>query len=341
MKSLIWHLKKCNKELDIVKSRILFYEKYYEINFNFLEEEYIKKGKGLMNIFRERDIPYRVLKEMALFYKIHVRSFSEAASLSMNREEVKEKMRKASTGRICSDATREKHRINTLNRVFTPEKAEEISRKISAAKKGVRMSEEQKSKLRLILKGNNKGQFKSEETRQKIRLALLGRKRSPETIKKMSIGLKGKNKGTHRSEETRDKIIAGHRRRIHRTKYKTGYYTSSKTEIKYLYRSSWELFVMQYLDRHPDINSWEYEPFRIKYIDEKGDWHFYVPDFYVSLSCGIKEIWEVKPQRMMEKFKYKLLALNDYVHRNGYNSFIINEKQLKEMKHYYNQIGGI
>lgn len=332
------HILTCHKGPGGIGAKVLFYEKYYNINFNFFEQEYIKKGKGFKGICKETGIPYRALKEMSLFYKIPIRSYSEAALLSSNREEVKEKLRKAATGKPCSVITRKKHRINSLNRIITPEEAKEISEKISRAKKGKRMSEEQKKKLSLILKGKNKGQHRSEKTKQKIRLARLGKKRSPETIRKMSIALKGKNRGISRSEEVRDKIREGRRNKTYKSSYKTGYHISSKTDIKYLYRSSWELFVMQYLDKHPYIDYWEYESFRIKYTDEKGEWHFYIPDFYVKFSCGIKEIWEIKPQRMIEKFKYKLPALNAYTRRHGFNSFIITEKQLKGMREYYNQI---
>lgn len=49
-----------------------------------------------------------------------------------------------------------------------------------------------------------------------------------------------------------------------------------------IYRSSWELKLMDYLDRHPDIISWESEEFFIPYrspIDNKI--HRYFPDFKV------------------------------------------------------------
>lgn len=76
-------------------------------------------------------------------------------------------------------------------------------------------------------------------------------------------------------------------------------YRGNPTNI--IYRSSWELRLMSYLDSHPDVVEWASEEFCIPYrspID--GKVHRYFPDFYVkkkSAGTGITEtvVIEVKP----------------------------------------------
>lgn len=68
-----------------------------------------------------------------------------------------------------------------------------------------------------------------------------------------------------------------------------------------IYRSSWELKFMSYLDSHPDVLEWGSEEFFIPYrspIDNKV--HRYFPDFYVKRKDvnGNVEILiiEIKPE---------------------------------------------
>jgi len=50
-----------------------------------------------------------------------------------------------------------------------------------------------------------------------------------------------------------------------------------------IYRSSWEAKVMDYLDRNPDIVSWNSEETVIPYKSPvDGKWHRYFPDFLVK-----------------------------------------------------------
>jgi len=70
---------------------------------------------------------------------------------------------------------------------------------------------------------------------------------------------------------------------------------------KIIYRSSWELRLMSYLDSHPDVIEWASEEFCIPYrspID--GKVHRYFPDFYIKKRNpnGIIEslVVEVKPE---------------------------------------------
>jgi hypothetical protein len=67
-----------------------------------------------------------------------------------------------------------------------------------------------------------------------------------------------------------------------------------------VYRSSWELVFMQFLDNNPNIKHWASEPFPIMYVKPTdGRVHRYFPDFFVEYEDihgnTIKEIVEVKP----------------------------------------------
>lgn len=79
-------------------------------------------------------------------------------------------------------------------------------------------------------------------------------------------------------------------------------YKGDPTNI--IYRSSWELKLMSYLDVHPDIIEWSSEEFCIPYIspiDKKI--HRYFPDFRVKKrnAEGIIEtvVIEVKPKNQI------------------------------------------
>lgn len=71
-----------------------------------------------------------------------------------------------------------------------------------------------------------------------------------------------------------------------------------------VYRSSWELLVMQRLDKHPDVLQWASEEFSIPYIDmskgSPGKMRRYFPDFWIRRKdkAGAIETYviEVKPK---------------------------------------------
>lgn len=71
---------------------------------------------------------------------------------------------------------------------------------------------------------------------------------------------------------------------------------------KPLYRSSWELAVMQMCDKNPAIQQWASESIKIPYRDPLTGKHtVYVPDFFVVYVDKNQkqhaEIWEVKPAK--------------------------------------------
>jgi hypothetical protein len=58
-------------------------------------------------------------------------------------------------------------------------------------------------------------------------------------------------------------------------------YKGDPTRI--VYRSLWELHVMSYLDKHPDVIQWASEEFSIPYRDpSSGRMRRYFPDFWVK-----------------------------------------------------------
>ena len=72
-----------------------------------------------------------------------------------------------------------------------------------------------------------------------------------------------------------------------------------------VYRSSWELRVMKYLDEHPNVVWWASEELPIPYkspIDQKI--HRYFPDFIAKVKQANKEttlVIEVKPFKQTQK----------------------------------------
>ena len=95
-----------------------------------------------------------------------------------------------------------------------------------------------------------------------------------------------------------------------------GKYKGDPTNI--IYRSSWELKLMIYLDQHPDVISWASEEFFIPYrspVDNKI--HKYYPDFLVRKrnAQGIAEtlLIEVKPAVQTKPPVVKKRATRRYV----------------------------
>lgn len=76
-------------------------------------------------------------------------------------------------------------------------------------------------------------------------------------------------------------------------------YSGDPTSI--IYRSSWELKLMRYLDSHSDVIKWASEEFSIPYVSPiDGKVHRYFPDFLIKKRSPNKTIEtiviEVKPK---------------------------------------------
>lgn len=90
-------------------------------------------------------------------------------------------------------------------------------------------------------------------------------------------------------------------------KYKQGHFNPANPSkyqgsVPIVYRSSWELRVMQYLDSNPAIKVWMSESIVIKYISPADQrWHRYFVDFAIiyqkSDGTHEKALIEIKPNK--------------------------------------------
>lgn len=67
---------------------------------------------------------------------------------------------------------------------------------------------------------------------------------------------------------------------------------------KITYRSSWERYIMGWLDKNPHVRRWNSEEVVIPYFcNADGKRRRYFMDFYVEMDNGITYLWEVKPMK--------------------------------------------
>ena len=136
------------------------------------------------------------------------------------------------------------------------------------------------------------------------------------------------------------------------SKYSTGTFIPKNPKKivgnqKIIFRSSWEMVMMQFLDNHPSVINWASECFKIPYRNPlTGKNTVYIPDFFVVYQDknGNKrgDLIEVKPKKetMMEAAKSKrdkaFVILNTekwkaamaFCAKNGLNFRVINEDQI-------------
>ena len=127
-------------------------------------------------------------------------------------------------------------------------------------------------------------------------------------------------------------------RKYHQGKYKI------KNRDKYLgdpdnivYRSSWELKVLQWLDAHPDVISFSSEEIIIPYISPAdGRYHRYFPDFFVKIRSKdgtIKNmILEVKPHSQVIEPVKKTKITKRYI--NEVVTYGVNQAKWKAAEEY-------
>lgn len=127
-------------------------------------------------------------------------------------------------------------------------------------------------------------------------------------------------------------------RKYHQGKYKI------KNRDKYLgdpdnivYRSSWELKVLQWLDNHPDVISFSSEEIVIPYISPAdGRYHRYFPDFFVKIRSKdgtIKSmILEVKPHAQAIEPVKKTKITKRYI--NEVVTYGVNQAKWKAAEEY-------
>lgn len=120
-----------------------------------------------------------------------------------------------------------------------------------------------------------------------------------------------------------------------------------------IYRSRWELMLMQKFDSHPDVLEWSSEEIIIPYISPMDNKiHRYFPDFYIkrkgidglveSILIEVKPFNQTKPPKILEKPNRRYLqevsqwGINSskwkyaeaYCKDRGWKFIIITEKDL-------------
>lgn len=114
-----------------------------------------------------------------------------------------------------------------------------------------------------------------------------------------------------------------------------------------IYRSSWELTIMNVFDNHQNVHQWASETFEIPYISPfDNKWHRYIPDFLViytdSSDNQHAEVIEVKPASqtfddlakskkdkqalILNKAKWKYAV--DWCNKQGVKFRIMTEEQI-------------
>lgn len=108
-------------------------------------------------------------------------------------------------------------------------------------------------------------------------------------------------------------------------------YKGNPTNI--IYRSSWELKLMAYLDSHSDVISWQSEEFCIPYIspaDRRR--HSYFPDFWVKKADGTVMVIEVKPMDQTKEPKKPGRVTRKYI--NEVMTYGINQAKWKAAREF-------
>ena len=99
-----------------------------------------------------------------------------------------------------------------------------------------------------------------------------------------------------------------------------------------VYRSSWEVKVMDWLDRNPDIISWASEELIVPYISPvDGKRHRYFPDFIVKIKTKegkLKTLMiEVKPKKQTKPPEVKKRVTKQYI--NEVTTWGVNQAKWK------------
>jgi len=147
-------------------------------------------------------------------------------------------------------------------------------------------------------------------------------------------------KGKKLSEESKEKMSETRTRKWINGEYDhikkswaKGKHYSKKSGRKMVYRSSWELAYMKYLDQNDNVISYDSECLRIPYYDINKHIRHYIPDFVVQYKTG-KYIEEIKPQCFREtvtnKNKYK--SARQYCKENNIKFRVLTENYLKRLK---------
>jgi hypothetical protein len=95
------------------------------------------------------------------------------------------------------------------------------------------------------------------------------------------------------------------------------------------YESLLERDYMYRLDRDTEVQYWEEQPLKIRFVHD-GKTHHYTPDFEVHRNSK-KQIVEVKPQKKVDSGEWDLLfsVASSICEREGYEFVVITDKMIR------------
>lgn len=206
----------------------------------------------------------------------------------------------------------------TWEEIYGEEKAAKMKKDKSVALKDRSYSEETIALWSSQRKGKGNpfyNKHHSNTTKKKLRNHFKGKHLSKEHRRKVSIGL------SKAFEE-------GRMNRKSKT-YKEGKFFSFKNDKFIKYRSSYELFVYEFLEKMKKVKSYEVEPFHIEYLDENLDIRRYIPDILIKYVDGSMELVEIKPRNFISlpSNKCKFLAAEKFCKINGLSFSILTSKK--------------
>lgn len=112
-----------------------------------------------------------------------------------------------------------------------------------------------------------------------------------------------------------------------------------------IYRSSYELKFITWLEGSDMVKNWGSECFCIPYLYVDGTTHKYYPDYFVEMTDGTKMVVEIKPSnqtkkpvnencwaaREWSKNKCKWKAAMEFCEKKGYKFKILTEKTINQL----------
>jgi hypothetical protein len=96
------------------------------------------------------------------------------------------------------------------------------------------------------------------------------------------------------------------------------------------YESLLERDFMYLLDRDADIQHWEEQPLKIRFV-HNGKTHYYTPDFEVHRSAK-KQIVEVKPRKKVDSGEWDLVfrIASSLCEREGYEFVVVTDETIRK-----------
>lgn len=112
-----------------------------------------------------------------------------------------------------------------------------------------------------------------------------------------------------------------------------------------IYRSSYELKFIVWLEGNPKVKQWASECICIPYLFIDGTTHRYYPDYFVEFEDGTKMVVEIKPYNQTQKpvnencwaakeytkNKCKWAAAIEFCKKKGYAFKILTEKTINQL----------